>query len=195
MVKVGFICEGKTEVLLLSTDNFNNFLQSIGIERVNVVNAETQGNLLPHNIENYIAQLITEGASTICILTDLDKDACITITKERINPRPQDIFIVAVKKIEAWFLANTHALQLLLNSADFIFKYPEKEDDPFLVINQLMVKHTGRGIGVHGKRTSGKIKLINKLIQIGIQIELSASHPNCPSAKYFINKLIQIGQQ
>ena len=43
MVKVGFICEGFTETILIASDNFNSYLQSINIERMNVINAEGSG--------------------------------------------------------------------------------------------------------------------------------------------------------
>lgn len=194
MVKVGFICEGKTETNLLSADRFGSFLSEIGIERINVINAETSGNLLPHNIIPYIASLTNEGASVIVILTDLDEQACIAITRDRIKPRPQDILVVAVKEIEAWFLANTNAMRVLFGSPDFIFEHPEKENEPFRVINQLLVQYTGRGIGNNSKRIGGKIRLVNRLINNGINVEESAEHPNCPSARYFIEKLKAIGK-
>jgi hypothetical protein len=45
---------------------------------------------------------------------------------------------------------------------------------------------TGSGIA---KGTGGKKKLINILLGLGIDIHQAAAHPNCPSAKYFIDKL------
>ena len=47
MVKVGFICEGYTELILLQSDPFRQLLVSLNIERLNVINAEGSGNLLP----------------------------------------------------------------------------------------------------------------------------------------------------
>lgn len=51
------------------------------------------------------------------------------------------------------------------------------------------MQHTGRGIG---KKSAGKIKLVNKLLELGFEIPQSALHLNCKSAKYFIDKLNQI---
>ncbi|MDI9363949.1 MAG: hypothetical protein QM541_03285 [Flavobacterium sp.] len=64
MVKVGFICEGKTERKLLGSANFKSCLQSINLEQVDeVINAESSGNLLPHNIKVYTEGLKSKGAS------------------------------------------------------------------------------------------------------------------------------------
>ena len=50
MVKIGFICEGRTETMILSSMAFRNYCASIGLEITDVINAEGSGNLLPHNI-------------------------------------------------------------------------------------------------------------------------------------------------
>ena len=189
MVKIGLICEGTTEQILLESDAFKNFLSSINLEPLPVINAEGAGNLLPHNIEGYLQRLQIEGAEVIVILTDLDDGICITKTKERIAARPDDIVIVAVKQIEAWFLACNPAMQTLLGQPGFNFEFPEQETTPFETINELLVRHTARGIG----RKAGKIRLVTRLISHGLDITLSARHHNCPSAKCFIDKLTQIG--
>jgi hypothetical protein len=190
MIKVGFICEGYTERILLQSDSFRNLLVSLNIESLPVINAEGAGNLLPHNITGYISRLEKEGAQVIVILTDLDEDICITETKKRISARAQDIVIIAIKKIEAWFLASNPAMQNLLNKPDFHCDAPENEKIPFETINSLLVKMNGRGIG---KKTAGKIKLVNALIASGLDLSKAAEHPNCPSARYFLDKLKQIG--
>ena len=189
MVKVGFICEGYTEQILLLSDKFQQLLTSINLELINVINATGSGNLLPHNIKGYLESLEKDGAEIIFILTDLDNDVCITHTKARIQSREQDIVIIAVKKIEAWFLANEPAMRLLLNNSSFSFETPENEEVPFETINYLSVKFTGRGIG---KKNAGKIKLVNKLLELGLDLRHSGSHPNCLSAKYFIDKLNKV---
>jgi hypothetical protein len=124
MVKIGFICEGDTEQILLLSDKFQEFLTSINLHLVNVINATGSGNLLPHNIKGYIESLEKDDAEVIFILTDLDNDVCITKTKERIKAREKDVVIIAVKKIEAWFLANDLAMRLLLNNPDFSYPAP-----------------------------------------------------------------------
>ncbi len=193
MVKVGFICEGDTEQILLLSDKFQEFLTSINLHLVNVINATGSGNLLPHNIKGYIESLEKDDAEVIFILTDLDNDVCITKTKERIKAREKDVVIIAVKKIEAWFLANDLAMRLLLNNPDFSYPAPEEESEPFETINGLLMNHTGRGIGKKGtlKTGAGKIKLVHRLLELGLNITQSAEHPACTSARYFIDKLTQ----
>lgn len=192
MVKIGFICEGVTEQILLQSSTFKQFLKSINLESVPVIDAQGSGNLLPHNISGYILRLEKEGAEKIFILTDLDDDICITKTKQRINARQEDIVIIAVKKIESWFLACSAAMAALTKQPGFAFQTPEAEVRPFETINNLMIQHLGRGIG---KGTGGKVKLITRLLEFGLDITQAASHPNCPSAQYFVAKLTEIGKE
>jgi hypothetical protein len=186
MVKIGIICEGLTEFILMQSETFRNFLTNHNIELVNTIDAGGAGNLLPHNITGYIDILEKAGAQKIIILTDLDQDVCITKTKERISARTQDIVIIAVKQIEAWFLACTPAMQALLKDPAFTFSFPENENTPFQTINNLLTAQTGRGIG---RGAGGKIKLITRMLACGMDISLAATHPACPSARYFIEKI------
>ena len=191
MVKIGFICEGVTEQILLQSGSFKSLLASLNLESLPVIDAQGSGNLLPHNIRAYIERLEKQGAQKIFILTDLDEDICITQTKQRISARTQDIVIIAVKKIEAWFLACTPALSALTRQPNLIFQTPEGESNPFETINNLLVQHTGRGAG---KGNGGKIKLITRLLAHGLDITQAAIHPGCPSAQYFVSKLTEVGQ-
>jgi hypothetical protein len=75
MVKVGFICEGATEQILLQSDSFRNLLSSLNLESLQIIDAKGAGNLLPHNIEGYVTRLEKEGAKVIVILTDLRQGA------------------------------------------------------------------------------------------------------------------------
>lgn len=190
MVKIGFICEGITEFLWLQSPEFKQFLTDIDLSLTNTINAEGSGNLLPHNIAGYIKQLKKDGAEKIVILTDLDEDVCITKTKERISAIEDSIVIIAVRQIESWFLACTPTMRALLKDNSFTFDFPEHEKAPFLTINNLLIEKTGRGIG---RYMSGKVKLIKRLLSLGLDINQAASHPACPSANYFIEKLKQIG--
>ena len=191
MVKIGFICEGDTELILLLSGSFQQYLSSINLLAVNVINACGSGNLLPHNIGGYIESLEKAGAEVVVILTDLDDDICITRTKARIKPREKDVVVIAVKKIEAWFLANDIAMRSLLKNGQFSFNAPEGVANPYETINELLLKYTGRGIG---RTSSGKIRLVKRLIYLGFDLQNSANHPQCFSAKYFLNKLQEIGK-
>ena len=191
MVKIGFICEGDTELILLLSGSFQQYLSSINLLAVNVINACGSGNLLPHNIGGYIESLEKAGAEVVVILTDLDDDICITRTKARIKPREKDVVVIAVKKIEAWFFANDIAMRSLLKNGQFSFNAPEGVANPYETINELLLKYTGRGIG---RTSSGKIRLVTRLIYLGFDLQNSANHPQCFSAKYFLNKLQEIGK-
>jgi hypothetical protein len=138
MIKIGFICEGRTEQILLQSSSFEKLLASYNLESLPIINAEGSGNLLPHNIEGYLTRLEQQGAQMIVILTDLDEDICITETKKRISAREQDIVVIAVKKIEAWFLACSTTMQQILGQPGFHFANPENENDPFEKINALL---------------------------------------------------------
>ena len=183
MVKIGFIVEGETEALILYSDKFKAILNELNLVSVGIINAGGNKNLLPHNILIHQTNLIKKGAETIVILTDLDNDQCITKTKERITERENQIIIVAIKQIESWFLADSLLLSNLFNEP-FSFDYPENENVPFDMLRALLIKYRGRGL-------PKKIPMALKMINEGFSIQNAASHPNCPSANYFLTKLTQ----
>lgn len=191
MVRVGLICEGKTELNLFLSSNFKQLLSSYNLSLIKVINAKGSGNLLPHNIEAYIKLMEKNGANKIIIQTDLDQDECKAKTIDRIKPRQQDVLVISVRKIEAWFLADTQIMQKFLKDNKFHFQFPEKKN-PFDTINNFFLKSSGKRFE---NRVAGKIKLVTRLLDLGLDISRAASHPNCPRAKYFVNKLIQIGKQ
>ncbi|GAB4046688.1 hypothetical protein GCM10028810_26620 [Spirosoma litoris] len=183
MVKIGFICEGKTEKNILESDRFQEWLNANGFDcSLPVIDAKGNGNLLPHKIDALRQELVGRDVQKIIILTDLDLDSCITLTRKRITEREDQIIIVAVKQIEAWFLSDTPTLQGLFNDSTFIFDYPELENNPFLTLQQLLLTKTNRGVG-------SKAILVNRMLKYGFTIENAAQHPNCPSAHYFLTKL------
>lgn len=191
MIKAGFICEGGSDFILFQSESFNELLRQLNIICVNVIDAEGCGNLLPHNIGGYIQSLENKGAEKIVIITDLDYGECITLTKQKINARPQDFVIVAVKEIESWFISDTTTMRKMLQKQNFNFDFPENELEPFNTINALLVQYTGRGIGRNSR--GAKKKLAKRMLDFGFDFRRSSSHPNCPSAKYFIDKLKHIG--
>ena len=184
---VGFICEGETEKLLVESTRFQQLLASYRLACVGVIDATGCDNLLPHRVEVFRSILIDKGAEKVIILTDLDEDQCLTLTKNRITHRPDQVICVAVKKIEAWWLADTLTLSRLLGKKDYKFKFPERESNPFEVIRSLVSQHTGNRID------TSKIKLANKLLNLGFSLESAAQHPRCPSARYLLDKLRSLG--
>ena len=183
---VGFICEGATEKLLVESPLFQQLLTTCRLACVApVIDAAGNGNLLPHNIEPFRSLLIANGAEKIINLTDLDEDQCLTFTKERITHRLDQVICVAVKKIEAWWLADTPILSQLLKQ-HYAFEFPERENDPFQTIRSLMVQYADRGI-------PSKLLLATKLLRLGFSLESAAQHPRCPSARYLLDKLRSLG--
>jgi len=188
VVKLGFIVEGATEKILLESDKFRNYLRHLGIDfEETVIDAKGCYNLLPHNIEPFTKLLQEKGVTDIIILTDLDDDKCITLTKARIQPLENQLVVVAVHQIEAWYLADTKALAqyLGLTEEEAFFEFPEKEKVPLETIKKWRKQINGRGI-------KNKKILAKSMLKSGFTIENAALHPNCPSAQYFIEKIIQL---
>lgn len=182
MVNVGFICEGDTEVKIVKSDAFQLLLAQLSLRCIfPIEDADGNGNLLPHNILPKRSTLEKAGADTIFILTDLDSDSSIVNTRERIGEYPNQQIIVAVQEAEAWFLADSSTLSMLLRKSIY-FDYPEQEVEPFETIRQLFLEETGRGVGT-------KPILTRRMLKYGFTIENAAQHPNCSSATYFLTKL------
>lgn len=183
MVKVGFICEGKTEREIIESASFQDWLSRNNLQCIDpVFDVEGSGNLLPHRLIDVRETLFRNGAAIICILTDLDQDQCITMTRQRITEQPQQHIIVSVKQIESWFLSDTNTLRELFNDNTFEFENPEAEQEPFYTIKSLFELKTKRGIGT-------KPMLARRMIKYGFSVENAAQHPHCPSANYFLTKL------
>lgn len=182
MVNVGFICEGDTEVKIVKSNAFQQFLIHCHLQCIfPVEDADGNGNLLPHKIVERRSVLKQAGSHVIFVLTDLDKDVSIEDTRLRIGETENQHIIVAVRQAEAWFLADFATLSSLLNNP-FYVEFPEKELNPFELIRTLFLHHTGRGVGT-------KPILARRMLKYGFTIENAARHPNCPSAQYFLTKL------
>lgn len=185
-MRIGFICEGKTERKIISSDAFIALLTELGLSIAGeAIDAKGNGNLLPEHLEAFVKSLTDAGAERIIVLTDLDEDKCITLTKQRINPQQEHIVIVAVKQIEAWFLADSICMSSIMK-ASFSFEEPEKVNALEEIKNALL-HHTGNG-------ASDKVILAGKVLRNGFSIVNAAKHPNCNSAKYFVQKLTELSQ-
>ena len=181
MVKVGFIVEGSCEKIVIESEAFKNFLHRNGFELVEpVVDAKGAGNLLPHNIEPFIGVLEAKRAERLYILTDSD-GLPVEDVKERINHAKITAYFIAVKAIEAWFLADTQAMRKFLDIRDFTGEdFPEETPElPWERIKEI-VEETG-SVKRRGKY---KVAFTKKMItDWEFSIENAATHPNCPSAK------------
>lgn len=73
MVTAGFIVEGASEKIVVESAAFKQFLVQSGYELITpVIDAKGGGNLLPQNIEEFIAPFAAKQVDKIFILTDFE---------------------------------------------------------------------------------------------------------------------------
>ena len=186
MVKVGFIVEGDSEKVIIESPQFKSWLSSKGIELITpVLNAAGGGNLLPKNIEPLIERFTSLNVDHIFVLTDLEQEPDIQTVRNRIeNPGLRFIF-VAVKALEAWYLADTEAMKKWLKVTDFNEEFPENTVDmPWDRLKEISQQLDKTGPG------GSKVSFAKRMIKhFGFQVSRSAEHLNCDSAKEFIREL------
>lgn len=186
MVKVGFIVEGASEKIIVESQNFRNFLSKNGYElMMPVIDANGGGNLLPKNIEPHLTTLKTKNpdVAEIYILTDLEKQPNVEELRNSLKHNEIKFTFIAVKAIEAWFLADTVALKNWLKKDDVQPENcPEQSGDkmPWDYLNDVAKKYEARGTG------SSKPMFAQKMLKCGFDIERAAEHENCPSAKELV---------
>ena len=190
MVKIGFIVEGDTEKIIIESARFKSWAMASGIEIcAPVINAKGGGNLLPHHILPMLAQFQRTRPDHIVILTDLENDTDIASVKTRITTEHTELIFVAVKAIEAWFLADTLALRRWLNIEDVIEEAPEAT--PGMPWKRLKALATEKGARGPGSNKPGFAKKM--CMQYGFDIAQAASHRACSSAKLFHDELLRLG--
>ncbi len=179
--------EGPSDKIFFESEQFRNYLKELTINFIpEVINANGNGNLLPKNINEFTESLIAKGATHIFIITDLDADKCVTLTKERIKPLAIHKCIVVKKDIEAWFLADSKTMSLFLGKQNFVCENPESIINPFNEIHRLKMEYQSKGIGTH------KIRLANMLVNLGLSFQNILKHNNATSVNYFNSKLKEI---
>lgn len=178
MVKLGLICEGESESYIFDTDTFKVFLAALNIELIGIAETGSKNQYLGDRLIRYREILLDKGAEKIIALLDLDRDACITLTKQSVLPFDNQMVVVAVKEFENWYLADSESLSRLLGREVYI-EFPEADFEAFKTIAQLNRKGFG----------GSKPRLAMKMRANGFSIEKAASHPHCPSANYFLTKL------
>jgi len=183
VVKLGIICEGETEPIILDTPSFRTFIAQFDIELVAVTQAGGKKEYEAERIDKHRKILLDKGAEHIFVLVDLDRDTCITLTKEAISQHADQTVIVAVKEFENWYLADSEALSQFTGTTESIL-FPEQDNDPVTTIVNL---------GLESQRfrrfRKSKVLLANAMKSNGFTVENAARHPNCSSANYFLNKL------
>lgn len=188
MVKVGFIVEGDSEMVFMKKNTlFHQLLQQLNIEVVSLVDGKGGQLLNPRLLNGLKAICKDAGAEHIIILTDLDDDS-FEQKKSKLDAENVTSVVIAKRSFEAWFLADTNAIRMILGNKDYYCEFPEDIIAPFEEIKRLAMQfRNGKGYG-------SKPLLAGRMNTQGFNIENAAQHPNCPSAKYFISKLQELAQ-
>src|SRR5574337_702816 len=182
MVKIGFIVEGACEKKVLDSVAFRNFLKKEQIDFVSeIIDAKGGGQMLPRNREKHVARLKGKEATHIIILSDKETAPCFTEVKNRISPQEGETVLISAKALEAWFLADSETLGMIFRET---FKYSSPENTPGKPIEIIKPKFAKRK-----EDFNSKLILTDRMISNGFSIENAAKHSNCPSAKYFVQKL------
>ena len=120
----------------------------------------------------------------IVVLADLDpslKVQCITARKNQIDSEAVDLVVVARKAIESWFLADTKAIARWTTDDSYYEAHPETTPGmPWDRIKEVSTVRRGRSKVWFAKR------LIN---EHGFDIARAAEHPECPTARYFVERV------
>jgi hypothetical protein len=183
--KVGFIGEGGSDVIILKSRTFEKLLNSYGLNRIDVLDAEGIGNFYnpDSKVKGLVNVLENKGAEKIIILSDLEDFPCIREAKKKLaNFTDKQINIITKKALESWFLADNDLLKKLLE-VEMSFVNPENPlGMPYDEIKYLLLKFNKPGPG-------SKTKLAKKVVSADFSIQNAASHHNCNSAKYFLKQL------
>jgi hypothetical protein len=178
MVKLGIICEGESEGIIFNTPQFKEWLASLNVEFVGFAETGSKTQYQTDLLPKHRKILLDKGAERIIALLDLDKDACITLTKQSIPQFDDQIVVVAVKEFENWYLADSEAMTTFVGKPITV-KEPESYNEPLDEV-----------IKLYGKRYyKSKPKLAKSMKRCGFTIQRAAEHPNCASARYFLTKL------
>jgi hypothetical protein len=183
VVKVGFIVEGDSEKVVVESASFGKWLSENGFSLVApVINAKGGGNLLPQNVSVFLQRLQQAGAERVAVITDLEREVSVNDVRTRVDTAGIDAIFVAVKALEAWFLADTDAMRRWLNVPDFFEPQPECTPDlPWQRLKDVASTNGSRGPG-------SKAAFAKRFTRHhGFDINRSAQHPECPSARELVD--------
>ena len=186
-IKVGFIVEGGSEKVIVESTQFRDFLDGKGYELVTpVIDAKGGGNLLPQNIESFVERFDLEDVDHIFVLTDLENEPSVDAVRQRIKNESIQFSFVAVKALEAWYLADSAAMNSWLDDADFHEAQPEQTQAmPWDRLKEIATERGKRGPGQ-------KISFAKKITKHhGFSLVHAAQHQNCPSATELVNYFTQ----
>lgn len=195
MVKVGFVVEGASDKKLIDSAWFRHLISSdFHLELLDgaVIDAGGNGQMCRKNIGTFVNALHKSATAPdkIIVLADLDPEKCapcITARKQIIDSENIDLIVIARKALEAWFLADTQAMREWLGQTDFYEEFPEDTPQtPWQRLKEIAQECNQRGPG-------SKIGFVNKFIQkCNFDLLRAAEHPNCPSARYFVDHLREL---
>lgn len=189
MVRLGFIVEGDSEKIMVESAGFQQWAKDQGLEVCSpVINAKGGGNLLPQHMPALVSRLERSNPQHIVVLTDLEREPDIAAVKARITETHTKLIFVAVKALEAWFLADTDAMRRWLDHPTFVEALPEHTADmPWDRLKEVAKAHNARGPGatkvIFAKKFCGKHNY---------NLANAAAHPACPSAKAFCAALLAL---
>lgn len=188
VVRVGFIVEGKTEAMVVNSDAFKQWLAQQGLELCRpALDAKGGGNLLPQNISDLVAVLNAHRPDHIVILTDQEDAPDTAAVRARITTQFTQLIFIAVKAIEAWFLADTEALNRWLKKQDVSEPLPEQTPAmPWDRLKAIAAEQQARGPGSKASFTKQYID------HHGFDVSRAADHPACPSARAFCDGLLAL---
>ena len=196
MVTVGFVVEGASEKRLVESELFRKWLrEDCNLEVVDrAVDAAGNGNMCSRNIGDFVQQLRTEeNPDKVVVLADLDPEECAPCVQERkriIGSQGIDLVLIAKKALESWFLADTEAMRRWLGDDTFCEVAPETLTGmPWDRLKELR-DEKGRGPGKNRRIFARKF-----IREHGFDVRRAALHDQCPSARYFIQRLCALGNE
>jgi hypothetical protein len=194
LVSVGFVVEGPSDKKLIENKKFETFLRdecNLALKRP-IVDAGGNGKMCQGKISDFVNQLRKKAEpDKIIVLADLDPEECapcITKRKAIIGEENIDLVAIARKAMEAWFLADTQAMCAWLGQADFYEECPEQTPQaPWYRLKEIAKERSLRGPG------QSKPVFANRFIRdCDFDLLRAAKHPNCPSARYFVEHLREL---
>ncbi len=191
MVKLGFIVEGYSEKIVVESKTFKKWLVNNGISIAHpVINAEGGGNLLPKHLKEAIQRLTHQEVDHIVILTDLECEPDEDAVRQRIGNQYTNLIFIAVKALEAWYLADTEAMRKWLKVDSFYENKPQETPAmPWDRLGDIAKELNKRGTGP-SKPKFAKIMVDH----CGFDVVRAAQHPHCPSAKAFHDGLLALAE-
>ncbi len=200
MVKVAFIVEGNTELELVRSDYFRRWLkEKCGMTLVgnpSTTNCKGNDNMCSTKLQKLV-NLIRKNYQPdyVIVLADLDPSdsiQCITRRKQHIGEKSVDLIIIARNAIEAWFLADTQAMQSWLGKGSERFR--ESEPESHVKPWDRLEKHA-KTFKARFPSNGSKPDFAKLFIQLHqFNLERAASHSNCPSAAYCVERLKKLGK-